>query len=134
VGFERVTVTPYLDDMAAQFDAADLILCRSGASTMAELAAAGRPAVLIPFPRAADEHQRKNAEAFVAVGAAEMVLEPELSEEKLLEVLGRLLNDDLRREKMGMRARRLAHPDAVKVIGDMVLEVAGQGGLSDESS
>ena len=125
VGFERVTVTPYLDDMATQFEAADLILCRSGASTMAELAAAGRAAILVPFPKAADEHQRKNAEAFVAIGAAEMVLEPELSEEKLLEVLGKLLNDDLRREKMGTRARRLAHPDAVKVIGDMVLELAG---------
>ncbi len=126
VGFERVTVTPYLDDMAAQFEAADLILCRSGASTMAELAAAGRAAVLVPFPQAADDHQRKNADAFVAAGAAELVVEDELSEEKLLEVLSRLLADDPRREKMAARARKLAHPDAVKVIGDMVLELASR--------
>lgn len=126
VGMERVTVTPYLDDMATQFEAADLILCRSGASTMAELAAAGRAAVLVPLPHAADDHQRKNADAFVAAGAAELVVEAELGEEKLLEVLGRLLADDLRREKMAARARKLAHPDAVKVIGDMVLKLAGR--------
>jgi UDP-N-acetylglucosamine--N-acetylmuramyl-(pentapeptide) pyrophosphoryl-undecaprenol N-acetylglucosamine transferase len=131
VGFERilerVRVTPYLDDMAAQFRAADLILCRSGASTIAELSAAGRASVLVPFPQAADDHQRKNADAFVAAGAAEMIVEAELNEERLLNTLKQLLADDSRRQEMGERARALAHPAAVKVIGEMVLQLANRG-------
>ncbi|WP_348268390.1 undecaprenyldiphospho-muramoylpentapeptide beta-N-acetylglucosaminyltransferase [Edaphobacter paludis] len=127
VGFERVKVVPYLDDMAAQFAAADLILCRSGASTIAELSAAGRASVLVPFPQAADDHQRKNADAFVAVGAAEMILEAQLSEERLLEVLSKLLANDSRRQNMGERARALAHPAAVKMIARTVLEIADRG-------
>ena len=126
VGLERVKVTPYLDDMAAQFAAADLILCRSGASTMAELSAAGRSSVLVPFPQAADDHQRKNADAFVAAGAAEMIVEAELNEERLLRALQQLLADDSHRQEMGERARALAHPAAVKVIGEMVLQLANR--------
>jgi UDP-N-acetylglucosamine--N-acetylmuramyl-(pentapeptide) pyrophosphoryl-undecaprenol N-acetylglucosamine transferase len=120
----RVTVTPYLDDMAGQFAAADLIVCRSGASTMAELAAAGKASVLVPFPQAADDHQRKNADVFVSAGAAEMVVEAELNEERLLDVLSGLLKDDAGRKTMGERARGLAHPEAVREIGKMVMELA----------
>lgn len=126
LSFDRVTVTPYLNDMAAQFAAADLILCRSGASTMAELSAAGRASVLVPFPQAADDHQRKNADVFVTAGAAEMIVESTLTEERLLQALQRLLADDAHLQKMGERARTLAHPDAVKVIGKMVTELAPQ--------
>ncbi len=126
VGFKRVTVTPYLDDMAAQFEAADLILCRSGASTIAELSAAGKASVLVPFPQAADDHQRKNADVFVAAGAAELIVEAQLSEERLLEILLKLLADDVCRQEMGERARALAHPAAVKVIGEMVLRLANR--------
>lgn len=125
LGFERLTVTPYLDDMAAQFAAADLILCRSGASSVAEVAAAGRAAVLIPFPQAADDHQRKNAEAFVAAGAAELIVEAELTPERLLRVLTELLSDSQRRVAMGERARSLAHPQAVRQIASMAVELAG---------
>jgi len=131
---ERVRVTPYLNDMPEQFGAADLILCRSGASTMAELAAAGKAAVLVPFPQAADDHQRKNADVFLAAGAAEMIVEAELSEERLLGVLQGLLGDDARRVEMGRRARELAHPRAVEEIGAMVgrlrRRVAGGGAPS----
>ena len=70
-------VEPFLDDMAARFGAASLVLCRSGASTMAELAAACKPSLLIPFPRAADNHQRRNAEVFVRAGAAVMPKGPQ---------------------------------------------------------
>jgi UDP-N-acetylglucosamine--N-acetylmuramyl-(pentapeptide) pyrophosphoryl-undecaprenol N-acetylglucosamine transferase len=126
VVLERVRITPYLDDMAAQFEGADLILCRSGASTMAELAAAGRAALLVPFPQAADDHQRKNAEAFVAAGAAEMVVEQELTEERLLEMLRRLLADNACREEMAAQALKLAHPDAVAVIGQMAVGLANR--------
>ncbi len=125
IGFERLTVTPYLDEMAAQFAAADLILCRSGASSVAEVAAAGRAAVLIPFPQAADDHQRKNAEAFVAAGAAELIIEAELTAERLLGVLTELLSDNQRRVAMGERARSLAHPQAVREIAGMAVELAG---------
>ncbi len=121
IGFERLRVTPYLDDMAAQFAEADLILCRSGASSVAEVAAAGRAAVLIPFPQAADDHQRKNAEAFVAVGAADLIVEAELTETRLLETLSALLSDADRRIAMGERARALAHPHAVREIAATAL-------------
>jgi UDP-N-acetylglucosamine--N-acetylmuramyl-(pentapeptide) pyrophosphoryl-undecaprenol N-acetylglucosamine transferase len=117
----RVRVQPYLDDMVGEFAQADLMLCRSGASTMAELAAAGRASVLVPFPQAADDHQRKNADAFVAAGAAELMVEAELGEEKLLVALLELLTDGPRLERMGERAKLLAHPDAVEVIGAMVV-------------
>ena len=121
---DRTTVTAYLDNMVEQFRAADLILCRSGATTVAELAAAGRASVLVPFPQATDDHQRKNAEAFQHAGAAEMVLQATLSETRLLEVLLGLLRDDERREGIARKARSLAHPDAVREIASMIRELA----------
>jgi UDP-N-acetylglucosamine--N-acetylmuramyl-(pentapeptide) pyrophosphoryl-undecaprenol N-acetylglucosamine transferase len=124
VGFERVRVTPYLNDMADQFAAADLILCRSGASSVAEVAAAGRAAVLIPFPLAADDHQRMNAEAFVSAGAAELLIEAEVTPERLLQVLRDLLADDQRRAEMGQRARALANPNAVREIAGIAVGLA----------
>ena len=82
--------------------------------------------MLVPFPQAADDHQRKNAEALVAAGAAEMIVEAELDESRLLETLRRLLKDDVRRAEMGRRARGLAHPEAVRDIGAMVAALAKQ--------
>jgi UDP-N-acetylglucosamine--N-acetylmuramyl-(pentapeptide) pyrophosphoryl-undecaprenol N-acetylglucosamine transferase len=125
-GGGRVRVQPYLDAMVEEIAAADLILCRSGASTMAELAAAGRASVLVPFPQAADDHQRKNADAFVAAGAAELLVESELNEERLLKVLRGLLGDDSRRAEMGRRAKELAHPRSVEEIGEMVVGLKGR--------
>jgi UDP-N-acetylglucosamine--N-acetylmuramyl-(pentapeptide) pyrophosphoryl-undecaprenol N-acetylglucosamine transferase len=91
---------------------------------VAEVAAAGRAAVLIPFPQAADDHQRKNAEAFVSAGAAELIVEGELTEEKLFSVLSELLSDSPRRIAMGERARALAHPGAVREIAEAVVGLA----------
>jgi len=122
----RWQVSAYLDDMPARFAEADLILCRSGASTMAELAAAGKPALLVPFAAATDDHQRRNAEVFVAAHAAKMLLESELAAERLLATLRELLSDPEKLLAMGENARPLAHPDAVRTIGRMVLEMAGQ--------
>ncbi|HEY6374768.1 MAG TPA: undecaprenyldiphospho-muramoylpentapeptide beta-N-acetylglucosaminyltransferase [Edaphobacter sp.] len=121
---QRVRVQPYLNEMVEEVAAADLILCRSGASSVAELAAAGRAAVLVPFPQAADDHQRKNADVFVSAGAAEMIVESELDDERLLGTLRGLLGDDARRAEMGRRARALAHPEAVQEIGAMVVDLA----------
>jgi UDP-N-acetylglucosamine--N-acetylmuramyl-(pentapeptide) pyrophosphoryl-undecaprenol N-acetylglucosamine transferase len=116
----RLRVQPYLDGMVEEFAQADLIMCRSGASTVAELAAAGKPSVLMPFPRAADDHQRKNADVFVRAGAAELIVESEGSESRVHGALLGLLRDGSRRREMGERALTLAHPDAVREIGEMV--------------
>jgi UDP-N-acetylglucosamine--N-acetylmuramyl-(pentapeptide) pyrophosphoryl-undecaprenol N-acetylglucosamine transferase len=121
---ERVRVQPYLDDMPAEFAAVDLILCRSGASTVAELAAAGRPSLLVPFAAAADDHQRKNAEAMMEAGAARMLTEGEFSAEGLLEELAGMLGDRAALRAMGGRARAMARPDAVREIAEMVSAVA----------
>jgi UDP-N-acetylglucosamine--N-acetylmuramyl-(pentapeptide) pyrophosphoryl-undecaprenol N-acetylglucosamine transferase len=123
-GEPRLRVTPYLDGMVAEFAAADLLLCRSGASTVAELAAAGKPSVLVPFAAAADDHQRRNADAFVAAGAAELITETGLSGEALLAILLDLLQNPARLLAMGERARTLAHPNAVEKIADMVAALA----------
>jgi UDP-N-acetylglucosamine--N-acetylmuramyl-(pentapeptide) pyrophosphoryl-undecaprenol N-acetylglucosamine transferase len=123
-GAARWRVSAYLDDMPARFAEADLILCRSGASTMAELAAAGKPALLVPFAQATDDHQRKNADAFVAAGAAKMLTEVELQAQRLIDTLQATLSDDDALSAMGERARGLAHRDAVTVIGQMVVQLA----------
>jgi len=118
---ERWQVHAFLDDMPRRFEAADLVLVRSGASTVAELAAAGKPSLLIPFPQAADDHQRKNAEALVGVGAARMILEQELTPEGLRETVIRMIGDRAGLERMGEQARTIAHPDATRRIAEMAL-------------
>lgn len=110
----------FLDDMPRRFAAADLVLARSGASTVAELAAAGKPSLLVPFPQAADDHQRKNAEAMAEAGAARMLLEKELTPEWLEQSLIGLLGDRPGLERMSEQARKLAVLDATKRIASMV--------------
>ena len=117
-------VSAYLDDMPRHFAEADLIVCRSGASTMAELGAAGKPSVLIPFPRAADDHQRRNAEVFAEAGAAVMVLESAMEPEMLFAQLRNLLSNATQLHRMATRARALALPDALQVIGRMAVAIA----------
>ena len=114
----RWRVVAFLDGMPARMAEASLVLCRSGATSVAELAAAGKPSLLVPFPQAADDHQRKNAEAFARQGAAEM------SAGVLLERLAGLLGDTRRLEEMAVRARALGRPEALTTIGRMVMELA----------
>jgi UDP-N-acetylglucosamine--N-acetylmuramyl-(pentapeptide) pyrophosphoryl-undecaprenol N-acetylglucosamine transferase len=121
---DRWQVAAFLDDMPHRFEAADLVLSRSGASTVAELAAAGKPALLIPFPQAADDHQRHNAEVMVQAGAAQILLEAELPPEKLLRSLTELLTQREKLRLMSDNARRLAHPDAAQRIAAMVMTLA----------
>lgn len=120
----RWQVQAFLDDMPARFAAADVILARSGASTVAELAAAGKPSLLIPFPLAADDHQRKNAEVLASEGAAVMMIEVELTPERLLNELTQLLASPAQLAAMSAAARTLAHPDAAEVIAAMVRSIA----------
>ncbi len=124
----RWEVRPFLDDMPQRFGAADLILARSGASTCAELAAAGKPSVLVPFPAATDDHQTKNARVLADAGAAVLLPESELTDALLLAELMRLLSEPAGLIAMSARARALAHPDAVRRIVGMALQLAAPAG------
>jgi UDP-N-acetylglucosamine--N-acetylmuramyl-(pentapeptide) pyrophosphoryl-undecaprenol N-acetylglucosamine transferase len=117
---DRWEVQAFLDDMPRRAEAADLVLTRSGASTVAEHCAAGKPSLLVPFPQSADDHQRKNAEAMVEAGAARMLLEKDLTPELLQETLVGLLTDRAELERMSGQARKLAIPDATRRIASMV--------------
>jgi len=114
----QADVRPFIYDMASVYSDADLIICRAGATTVTELAAAGKPAILIPYPFAADDHQRVNAESLVKAGGAMMLLEKELTGERLAAEIERLMGDREMLEKMGDSARKLARLDAAKVVVD----------------
>ena len=117
-------VEPFLFAMDREMKAADLVVCRSGATTLAELTAAARPSILIPFPGATDDHQRRNAEALAKVGAAKMVDQRELTGERLATEILALSVNEAERRRMGQAAARLARPDAARVIVDRILELA----------
>lgn len=120
----RWQVQAYLNDMPAQFARAHLVLTRSGASTVGEEAAAGKPALLIPFAAAADHHQRRNAESMVAAGAAVLLQESELDiPGRLLDTLSSLLSDPARLAAMSAAARNQAHPGAAARIADRLAEL-----------
>lgn len=121
----RARVEPYLDAMDREMAWADLIVCRAGASTLAEVAAAGRAAVLVPLPTATDDHQRKNADALVRLGAAELLPQAELTGGVLAARIQALVRAPERREAMAEAVRRLARPDAAKVIADRIVALAG---------
>ena len=118
-------VYPFITDMPAFFARADLVLCRSGASTVAEITAAGKPAVFVPFPRAADDHQRVNAQALERAGAAVVVEETKLERVWLADTIAALLGDPGRLQRMSEAARKLAHPNAARDITAMAARLAG---------
>ena len=122
---ESAEVFRFIDDMPAAFARADLVVCRSGASTVAEIAAAGKPAVFVPFPRAADDHQTVNALALERAGAAVLVEESKLDGVWLAETIAVLLGDQPRLQRMSEAARALAHPNAARDIAAMAARVAG---------
>jgi UDP-N-acetylglucosamine--N-acetylmuramyl-(pentapeptide) pyrophosphoryl-undecaprenol N-acetylglucosamine transferase len=118
-------VEPFLYDMARRIGAADLIVARAGATTLAELTAAGKPAILVPLPTATDDHQRKNAEAMAAAGAADLLLQADATGESLAGRIMALARDAAARARMSAAARALARPDAARVIVDRALQLAG---------
>lgn len=122
----RARVEPFLDRMDEEMAAADLVVSRAGATTLAEITAAGRPAVLVPLPTATDDHQRKNAEALARLGAAEVIEQRELTGARLAASVLALLDDPDRRRAMAEASRRAAHPEAAHVIVDHVLALAGR--------
>jgi UDP-N-acetylglucosamine--N-acetylmuramyl-(pentapeptide) pyrophosphoryl-undecaprenol N-acetylglucosamine transferase len=117
-------ISPFIADMPAAFAQADLIVCRSG-GTVSEIAAAGKPSVMIPFPFAADQHQLKNAEAFERAGACRMFLDRDWNGERMFGVIGELMADRSRLASMGEAARKLAKPGAAIRAADVLVEVAG---------
>jgi UDP-N-acetylglucosamine--N-acetylmuramyl-(pentapeptide) pyrophosphoryl-undecaprenol N-acetylglucosamine transferase len=116
-------VEPFLYDMGKRLRHADVIVCRAGATTLAELTAAGKAAILIPLPTATDDHQRKNAEALAASGAADVLLQSEATGRVLAQRMRSLAGDRAARTRMERAARALARPDAAKVIVDRALEL-----------
>ncbi|MGC1421727.1 MAG: undecaprenyldiphospho-muramoylpentapeptide beta-N-acetylglucosaminyltransferase [Terracidiphilus sp.] len=118
-------VSGFLDDMPARFAQANLVMARSGASTVAELAAAGKPALLVPFAAAADDHQARNAEEMVKAGAAVMLKEPDLADHaKVLECLIHLLTSHERLAAMSAAALTQAHPQAAEDIAKRLVSLA----------
>lgn len=114
--FDRVTLLPFIDDMAAAYRDSQLVLCRSGATTVAELAACGRPAVLVPFPQAAADHQTCNAKVLAERAAAVLLPQNELTAQRLADELIALFRDPQRLAEMGRQARLLAAKGAADLI------------------
>jgi len=111
-------VQAFFTDMARQYTRADLVICRAGATTTAEITAAGKPAVFIPFPFAADNHQELNARSLSDCGAAELILENRLSGKRLAERIEYFRSDRQALDRMASRAHALGRPDAARVIVD----------------
>jgi len=124
----QARVEPFLYDMDREMKAADVVVSRAGATTLAELAAAGRAAILVPLPTATDDHQRRNAEAFVRRGAAVMLEQQDLTGERLAHELLALAVDPERRRELGAGARKMARPDAARAIVERVLALAQDAG------
>ncbi len=112
IGWPNVDVQPFIVDMAQAYAKATLIVCRAGATTLAELTACGRPAVLVPYPYAAANHQSVNAQAMAAKGAALMMEEADLTPERLAKLVGGLLHDRISLITMAGSAKRLARRGA----------------------
>ena len=117
-------VVPFVSDMPAAFRAADLVVSRSGAGAVSELAAAGKPSILVPFPFAADDHQTRNAEAMERGGAARLVRDQEMNGEALVSLVRELAEAPERLEGMAQAARRFAHPGAARIAADILEQVA----------
>ncbi len=117
-------VTPFIADMPAAFREADLVVCRSGAGAVAELGAAGKPSILVPFPFAADDHQTRNAEAIERGGAARLVRDSEMNGERLYALVLELAAAEGALERMGVAARRFARPGAARRAAEILEEVA----------
>jgi UDP-N-acetylglucosamine--N-acetylmuramyl-(pentapeptide) pyrophosphoryl-undecaprenol N-acetylglucosamine transferase len=116
-------IVPFIQNMASAYDSADAVVGRAGATTIFELAAAGKPSILIPYPHAANQHQDTNAQAMLAVGGAEIIRQESLSGESLSQALLALMDNRERLRMMGENARRMARPDAARAIVDALVEM-----------
>ncbi|HEV7680494.1 MAG TPA: undecaprenyldiphospho-muramoylpentapeptide beta-N-acetylglucosaminyltransferase [Pyrinomonadaceae bacterium] len=124
---DQADVRKYIENMVDSFRETDLVICRAGATTTAELIAAGKASIMIPFPLAADDHQRRNAEALEVAGAGKMILQQDLSGERLAKEITSLASDPERLATMEQAARKLARGDAAAAVVNMVEELVGRG-------
>jgi UDP-N-acetylglucosamine--N-acetylmuramyl-(pentapeptide) pyrophosphoryl-undecaprenol N-acetylglucosamine transferase len=111
--------------MAQRYRWADLVLCRAGASTLAELTACGKPAILVPYPYAADDHQRHNALALQQHGAAQVILDAELTGARLYKTIGPILDDPTPLQRQAAQSRCLGRPQAADTIVTACLHLLG---------
>lgn len=125
-GWKDADVRRYITDMVSEFARADLIISRAGATTCAELSAAGKAAIMVPLPTAADDHQRKNAEALETAGAARMILQKDLTGELLAQEIAALLSEPERVTQMEAASRRLARNDAAAATVDLIETLKGR--------
>ena len=121
--FANADVRAFISNMPTEFGKADLIISRAGATTCAELAAAGKASIMIPLPTAADDHQRKNAEALEAAGVAKMILQRDLSGEKLAEEISRFVESPEIITEMERAAKAMGREDAVEKTADLIEEL-----------
>jgi len=119
-GWGESDVRPYISDMVTEFAKSDLIICRAGATSCAEVAAAGKAALMIPLPTAADDHQRKNAEALESAGAVRMILQKDLTAKSLANEITSLINLPEKISEMENAAKKLARKDAAEVTVDLI--------------
>ena len=122
-------IMPFIQDMAAAYGRADLVVSRAGASSVSELAALGKPSILIPYPYAANNHQETNAHMLAGVGGAEMIVQKDLNGEGLGHMLMKYMDDRTALEKMGRDAKKMGRPDAAKVIVGKLSELLAIDGL-----
>jgi len=127
--YARVEVVPFLRNMAERFAWADVIVCRAGAITASELAAAGRPAIFIPFGAATDSHQLRNAQEMASAGAGRVIPEPELTADRLCSEIFSLLDQPQEIARMSAAARSLARPDAAREIVNLIEAMARRQGF-----
>jgi UDP-N-acetylglucosamine--N-acetylmuramyl-(pentapeptide) pyrophosphoryl-undecaprenol N-acetylglucosamine transferase len=116
-------VIPFIQDMPGAFGRSDVVICRSGAGAVAELAAAGKPAILVPFPFATDNHQQKNAEALVRAGAARMMLDRDMNGARLFDQIAALAAQPAELELMADAVRQFAKPNAAARAADVLEEI-----------
>lgn len=119
----KAQIEPFIVDMAEAYGWADLVVCRAGALTVSEVAAAGVGAILVPYPHAIDDHQTRNGEWLVKQGAAELIQQADMTAEKLAAVLGSRLGDKEKLRSMAVSARQLAKPNVAEAIADVCMEV-----------
>ncbi|MBV9216349.1 MAG: undecaprenyldiphospho-muramoylpentapeptide beta-N-acetylglucosaminyltransferase [Acidobacteria bacterium] len=121
--FANADVRPFISDIFVEFGKSDLVICRAGATTCAELAAAGKASIMIPLPTAADDHQRKNAEALVAAGAARMILQADLTGDVLATEIEKLIDSPDAITAMEDSAKVMAREDAAQATVDLIEEL-----------
>jgi UDP-N-acetylglucosamine--N-acetylmuramyl-(pentapeptide) pyrophosphoryl-undecaprenol N-acetylglucosamine transferase len=122
-------VFPFVYDMPAKYREADMVVCRAGATTVAELTALGKPAILIPFPYATHNHQEINGRALKEHGAAELILSQELTAEKLANTIITLWQNPIKLKEMSESARKLGKPEAARKVVELSYQVLKAKGL-----